>query len=1125
MSLSRRQFLTTGATVAAAATTPLFARSEDRARYANSVLADQDLLAYWRMEGDLDDAKGRAPGMVQGGVPRFVQRSGGQAVTLAQGQFLTMGPTPQLDVPISTIELFFQLTATPPKSHNPCIIAKRSTRDDCRFSLHVHRDLSHFVLWNGQYPVRVELLDGPLKIGRWYHLAVTHLRYRVQAYNEFYLDGVRCEKSAISAINQRAVRLPLQIGASTPGGNEPCTMAADEVAVYGRYFTAEDAARHADLAGLADRRKCLLAVATARAAKRHTEHMQRVARLLADPVLTERGEPHVYRREHLKAVRMPVGGIGTGSIEVDGQARLRVWHVFNNHAQAELPHSFFAVRAQTPGRPPVVRALQTEPIGSFHACTDLAFRGEYPFGRFNFHDEALPIRVRMEAFSPHVPLDADRSSVPCAVFCLTAANPGDRPVEVAFLGAHQNAVGFGGKGTVEGRTHPAYGGNVNRVVRWPRTTVLHMTSNRDRNGAAYGDMTLAVFDPRAAASAAWEDLDRLHQDLVGDSHPSNVETAGPSPAGETLDGALTTRFTLPPGASHTVRFVITWHFPNATHGAGAWQFKGNRYATRFESALDVARYLEKDLDELQRVTRLYHDTFYRSNLPRWLLDRIGSQSAVLASPTCFWSADGYFGGYEGCREGSGCCPGNCAHVWHYAQSHARLFPEIARRMRESSYQYQTPDGNIPFRHSRPSSIAFDGQCGEILGSYREHLCSVSGDWLDAHWPNIKRAMDFVISHWDADEDGVPAGQQHNTLDAALGGSSSWLGTLYLAALEAAARMAQRQRDTTSVARYRKIFARGAKTQDRTLFNGEYYVQRYDGSEGENYLSGCHMDQLLGQWWATQLDLGWLYPADHVKSALQAIFQYNFRTSFRGVDTSPTTVPRRFVVDGDYGTLITTWPAGGRPEPPSALRFANEVWTGFEYSTAAAMIQVELVPEALAMVRAASQRYDGRLRTGVTDRAWGYSGNPFSDDECGKFYARAMSVWSLLLACQGFVYNGPAGQIGFRPKWRPHDHASFFTAAEGWGLFVQKQEPQRQTNKLEVVRGKLGVRRLVLELPDDVDVTSCKVRAAGKLLAVQASRDGRDLVLEFAESHNLQAPATLDVLTQWRGSAREKRGKR
>jgi len=163
MSLSRRQFLTTtGATVAAAATTALFASSEDRDRYADAVLADQNLLAYWRMEDDLDDARGRAPGTAQGGVPRFVQRSGGQAVTLAQGQFLTMGPTPHLDVPISTIELFFQLTATPSKSHNPCIIAKRSTRDDCRFSVHVHRDVSHFVLWNGLYPVHVEPLDGPL---------------------------------------------------------------------------------------------------------------------------------------------------------------------------------------------------------------------------------------------------------------------------------------------------------------------------------------------------------------------------------------------------------------------------------------------------------------------------------------------------------------------------------------------------------------------------------------------------------------------------------------------------------------------------------------------------------------------------------------------------------------------------------------------------------------------------------------------------------------------------------------------------------------------------------------------------------------------------------------------------
>ena len=91
-----------------------------------------------------------------------------------------------------------------------------------------------------------------------------------------------------------------------------------------------------------------------------------------------------------------------------------------------------------------------------------------------------------------------------------------------------------------------------------------------------------------------------------------------------------------------------------------------------------------------------------------------------------------------------------------------------------------------------------------------------------------------------------------------------------------------------------------------------------------------------------------------------------------------------------------------------------------------------------MTKAISDRYDGRLRTGLASHpTWGYSGNPFGDDECGKFYARAMSVWSILLACQGYIYDGPAGVIGFKPVWKPEDHKSFFSAAEGWGLFTQR----------------------------------------------------------------------------------------
>ena len=75
-----------------------------------------------------------------------------------------------------------------------------------------------------------------------------------------------------------------------------------------------------------------------------------------------------------------------------------------------------------------------------------------------------------------------------------------------------------------------------------------------------------------------------------------------------------------------------------------------------------------------------------------------------------------------------------------------------------------------------------------------------------------------------------------------------------------------------------------------------------------------------------------------------------------------------------------------------------------------------------VIKVISDRYDGRLRTdGVSDfdnGPWGYSGNPFGDDECGKFYGRSLSVWSVLLASTGVYLRRPG-----RHHWISASHES------------------------------------------------------------------------------------------------------
>ena len=167
--------------------------------------------------------------------------------------------------------------------------------------------------------------------------------------------------------------------------------------------------------------------------------------------------------------------------------------------------------------------------------------------------------------------------------------------------------------------------------------------------------------------------------------------------------------------------------------------------------------------------------------------------------------------------------------------------------------------------------------------------------------------------------------------------------------------------------------------------------------------------------------------------MESVMRYNFREKFDGFKQDP----RRYIPDDEGGLLIGTWPHHDRPQP---FLHADEVWTGIEYAAAGLMVFEGLMEPARRIVKMARSRYDGRRRDDLNS---GPGGNPFNELECGKFYARAMSSWSLLIASQGQVLDGPSGVIGFKPRWQPEDHRSFFTAPEAWGLFTQKRQDSTQ----------------------------------------------------------------------------------
>ena len=784
----------------------------------------------------------------------------------------------------------------------------------------------------------------------------------------------------------------------------------------------------------------------------------------------------------------------------------------------------------------VVPDWQRDLLSRYPGVARTTFCGTYPIARVRYLDPAVPLGVTLEAFNPLVPLDVDVSSIPAAFFTFRLINDGDHPLHGTLGATVQNAVGWDGITPIDGVVAPGYGGNTNRLLRregW--TSVVLENGALPDDAAGAGQMVLAADDPHAAALLRWRHADEfvtfLRSRALASGAPRLALAAGvadpqrhapqsatvASPAGSTWNTGLGVPFLLQPGQQRLIRIALTWYFPNRYINFeqfgpdrpewGRSRFwLGNHYATRYGDAQDVFERVRRDWSALREATGAWTGTLAGSGLDDAAVTHYAAQLATVRSPTCFRGADGRFFAFEGVLGAStvmwsgssgGSCPLNCTHVWNYAQALAAAFPELERSMRETELEImQAPDGYIPHRVIAPTYLrqlwgepiggpdqpALDGMLGTILKAYREYRGGAGIDWLRRYWPNLTRLVRHVDRTWNVDGTGMLSGVQPSTHDIDLTGRNPLMGTLWLAALRAAEEMALLVDDADAGATYRATFSQASEAYDAALFTGEYYAQRLLPGDNTDYQwgDGCLTDQLIGQWWAHQLDLGYLLPAEHVRTALAAVVRHNLRRGFG--DPRDFNRPYRVFADGDdAGLLLCTWPRGGRPAVP--IRYADEVWTGSEYQVAAHCWREGLQHEGRAVLDGVWARYDGRRR------------NPFNEIECGDHYARSLAGWSALEAVAGFAHDGPAGAYTLRRPGVPSTSVPFL-ARSGWGLWSQ----QGDELVMACTGGRLDVHRLTVVGGEG----ACKAFVDGTAVPIRCTSTG----IEFPDGIRLIDGQTL-----------------
>jgi uncharacterized protein (DUF608 family) len=551
-------------------------------------------------------------------------------------------------------------------------------------------------------------------------------------------------------------------------------------------------------------------------------------------------------------------------------------------------------------------------------------------------------------------------------------------------------------------------------------------------------------------------------------------------------------FQLNPGEEKTIPVLLAWYIPRSDLSRGTRIEPAEKccegpdylsttyvpwYASQFDNIQEVSQYWLSRYNELKEKSVQFRDAFFAMDLPGEVIEAVAANLTILKSPTVLRQYDGKLWCWEGCHDNSGCCHGSCTHVWNYAQAIPHLFPGLERSLRNTEFLVsQNEEGHQTFRSNLPISPALhdfyaaaDGQLGGIMKIYREWRISGDRSWLEKIFPGVKSSMNYCIDTWDPKHKGVVEEPHHNTYDIEFWGPDGMCISFYLGALHAYISMGNEMGEDVTF--YQELFDKGKKILEDSLYNGEYFFQivKTKGLEAADpveasqksmggiyssealeilqkegpkyqYGNGCISDGVLGIWLSRTCGFEDFIDPEKVKSHLNSVYRYNMRH-----DLSGHVNPQRpsYAMGSDGGLLLCTWPHGDQPSLPFV--YSNEVWTGIEYQVASHLMLAGMVEEGLDIVRTCRERYDGRTR------------NPFDEYECGHWYARAMSSYSLLQGLTGIRYDA-VDDILYIDSKIGDTFTSFLSTETGFGnVGLKKGEPF-----LEVKYGDIKIDKIVVK---------------------------------------------------------------
>lgn len=674
---------------------------------------------------------------------------------------------------------------------------------------------------------------------------------------------------------------------------------------------------------------------------------------------------------------VPLGGIGAGKMEIWPDGTLASWTIFNNWqdpADGRIGNCFI-LRTQLENQPAKLWMLTTAPTNNLDGVDEIVFDGLFPTAELEYKITDCPVNLKLRAWSSFIPQDTKNSALPCAFFDFTAtAKDPAQNVRVDVLSCFKNYCG---------------GWNIGRFNTSSKNRIsFHTAAPGAVYDQAHGTMTLEALPENGNSVQVMTQWDmktvafwlaRDNMDLGFADEFKNSGTLPHTPQGDVVSGerfdycgAISQSAELSAQSPQSdMRFCLSWHMPN--------HHEGHQYANWFENADGVADYAAQNAAMLESKTLGFINDMQTLPVPQWLPDAVLNNLYVIVASSWYTKKGDYT-----LYEAPGICPlmGTIDVNYYSSVFTSQVFPTLEQSHIKLFANAQRTSGYIPHDLGRSRiDCPSDGTTAPplwkdlnpkfILMCLYSYTHTKDAKFLSSVYPNCKKAFEWMLTT-DKNNDGLPEneGQDQTFDDWKFFGTNAYTASIYIAAYEAMAKIAELNADTGTQEKCKALYRKAKDSFNSQLWNGEYFNLWVDG---ENKNSNCASHQLNGQWYTRMLGLESITDDEKIKSSLRSIFRLN---------TKPT----------QFGAANSVTPEGELDRSSSQ---SGSIWPGECYALAAIMIYEGMVEEGLEVAMRT-----WHLACTAPTGPWNQADN--IDAETGKYifgdsYMRNMDCWTVLKA--------------------------------------------------------------------------------------------------------------------------------